>query len=293
MRYAGDGEPVDLVVAPAVKPETPLLRAELDAFLTQVQWQDRREEDPVGIVWSYDAPEDREVVALITASLAYGRVQALRRAAQLALGPLGHAPATALRTGTTWPQLDGFVYRMTKGDDVAALFRAIGRALDRHGSLQALFREAYRDTDTDLRPALTHFVHRLREYGGSQSRGFHYLLADPAKGGACKRLNLFLRWMIRGPDDIDLGLWDFPRSLLAMPLDTHITRIGRYLGLCSRRTVDWKLALEVRDSLVELDPDDPLKYDFALCHMGISGQCPTRREPSICVSCPIERICTL
>lgn len=268
------------------------LRGELNAFLAEVDYDARREADPVGVVWGYDRPEDREVVALIAATLAYGQVKMLRRAARQVLAQLGESPAQTLRNADP-VDLGDFVYRMTRGDDMVALLRAIGATLRAEGSLEALFRVGYGAADSDYRPALTHFVHTLRERGGYTSRGFHYLLADPARGGACKRLNLFLRWVIRGPDRIDLGLWSLPARKLVIPLDTHITRIARYLDLGRRKTVDWKRAVEVRDHLAQLDPDDPLKYDFALCHMGISGQCPRRRDPSICASCPIESVCTL
>lgn len=281
------------MAAPAVSDRTDHLRAQLDAFLDQVDWEARRAQDPVSIVWAYDDDDDREVAALVTACLAYGQVRLLRRAATRCLAVLGHSPAQALREGVRADALQGFVYRMTRGEDVAALFRAVGAALVEHGSLQALFRAGWSPDHPDYRPALTHFVGALRARGQSTSRGFHYLLPDPAKGGACKRLNLFLRWMIRGPDAIDLGIWALPTQSLVMPLDTHITRIARYLALCTRKSADWKLAVEIRNNLAMLDPSDPLKYDFALCHLGISGQCPRRRDPVLCVGCPIQSVCTL
>jgi uncharacterized protein (TIGR02757 family) len=270
------------------------LRAELDSFLEGVDWAYHRQRDPVGIVWEHEDPADQEVVALIAACLAYGQVSLFRAATRRCLSVLGAQPANALRTGEyDAAQLDGFVYRMTTGADVAALFRALAHALQQHRCLGGLFREGFLEEHADYRPALTHFVHALRRYGESSRRGFHYLLPDPAKGGACKRLNLFLRWMVRGPDAIDLGLWPLPANRLVMPLDTHVTRIAGNLGLSTRATQDWKLAVEIRDALARLAPEDPLKYDFALCHLGISGQCPRRRDIAICCECPIQTVCTL
>ena len=274
------------------------LRAELDGFLSGLDKVALREDDPVSIVWNYPDPADREVVALVCACMAYGRVSLLKRAIKTVLRPLGPCPAQSLRDfkpdGPAAQEIQDFVYRMTRGPDVIALFAAIGSALNEVGSLKAVFDHGHHADDSDYQRALTHFVSDLRRRGGSERRGFLYLLADAGKGGACKRLNLFLRWMVRGPDDVDLGLWsDLPTQKLAMPLDTHIVRIARYLGLSSRRTTDWKLAKEIASNLAMLDPIDPLKYDFALCHLGIAGTCPRRRDPACCAQCPIQSVCLL
>ena len=91
----------------------------------------------------------------------------------------------------------------------------------------------------------------------------------PEKGSACKRMNLFLRWMVR-KDDLDFGLWkEIPTSKLVIPVDTHIARICKQLELTSSETVSWNMAEEITDNLKKFDPDDPVKYDFALCHIGM------------------------
>jgi uncharacterized protein (TIGR02757 family) len=267
----------------------------LDSLLDSFDWARARERDPVGLVWEYPDPADREVVALIVSSLAYGRVSMIRDAARRALAPLGDAPARSLETSGFEPaEVVSFSYRMTRGEDLLALLSAIGFALRDYGSLQALFVSALNPEDKDARAPLTRMVTTLRGYVKHDSRGFRYLLPDPAGGGACKRLNLFLRWMVRGPDFVDLGLWDDvePR-ILTIPLDTHIARMAGLLGLGSRRTQDWKLARQITDALLALDPEDPLKYDFALCHLGISGACPNRRDPVICEGCSIREVCRI
>ena len=273
------------------------LKKELDAFLHTVDWDTERDNDPVSFVWAYDNPEDQEVVALIAATMAYGRVSLLKKAIATVLAPLGESPAQTLRQGLT-PELmgafDGFVYRMTQGDDVVALLRAISTALQKHGSLGALFAAGVEDDDKDYQSALGKFVHTLREYADSDRRGLRYLLSDPTSGSACKRLCLFMRWVVRGPDKIDLGLWDgLDPAKLVMPLDTHIVRISSYLGLTTRKSPDWKMAGEVTRALAKLSPEDPLRYDFALCHLGISGSCPSKKDPVCCNQCPIEAVCLL
>ena len=282
---------------PAIdEPDWTLLRAELDGLLAGLDWLGHRQTDPINLVWGYDAAEDREVVALIVATMAYGRVSLLKKAARQALAALGPHPAATLRELPEAARVmpEGFVYRMTRGDDLNALFQAIGRALREHGSLAALFMAHDDPAADDYQAALTGLVHQLRAWGERDARGFRYLLADPAGGGACKRLNLFLRWVIRGPDQVDLGLWgELSAARLVMPLDTHIVRICTYLGLTSRKTADWKMARQIAAGLRRLDPDDPLKYDFAICHLGISGACPRKPVAEICARCPIERICRL
>ena len=273
------------------------LKEPLDDLLDGVDWPSHREADPISIVWRYERDEDREVVALIAATLAYGQVALLKGAIERVLVHLGPYPAQALQTLTLDDHneaLEDFVYRMTRAEDVAHLFVAIGSALEAHGTLLDLFNLGYNDADDDFQSALGDFVHDLRARGESTRRGFLYLLADPRKGGSCKRLNLFLRWMVRGPDEIDLGLWStLPSHKLVMPLDTHVLRICRNLGLARRKTPDWRLAREIRDALCTLDPVDPLRYDFAICHLGISGQCPSKRDPDICDDCGIRDFCVV
>ncbi len=151
--------------------------------------------------------------------------------------------------------------------------------------------------DDDIRIALTGFVENFylidttAVYGKNiMPPGLTQLLPDPGKGSACKRMNLFLRWMVRR-EDIDLGVWDkISPSKLMIPRDTHIARISRCLGLTARTASDWKTAKEITQALKKYDPGDPLKYDFALCHHGISGLCKGEKEASACSSCIFPNI---
>ncbi|RVU48742.1 TIGR02757 family protein [Lujinxingia sediminis] len=288
----------------------PILKALLEETIAECDHLARRDHDPVGRVWEYENDDDREVAALFASSLAYGQVKVLRNAIVQALAPLGPHPAHTLRVTpledlvTRWP---AFTYRMTRGEDLADLAVALGITLRREGSLQALYR-ARIPHDTD-RPedagtlarahhlqAASHFVQTLRQrrHRRELTRGFRYLLPDPADGSTCKRLHLFFRWMSRGPDGIDLGLWpSLAPHALVMPLDTHTSRLCRYLGLLSRKSLDARAAVEVSERLAALDPEDPLKYDFALCHLGIGRRCIHRRSEDHCPGCPIEDACTL
>ncbi|GAC1603956.1 MAG: hypothetical protein NVS4B10_16730 [Myxococcales bacterium] len=149
-----------------------------------------------------------------------------------------------------------------------------------------------------MREALGAFVDDLlapdfRPFTGARAptRRLKHLLPHPARGSACKRLNLFLRWMIRPADGVDFGLWEVPAAALVIPLDTHVHRIGRFIGLTRRADLSWRTAEEITARLRTLDADDPVRYDFALSHLGISGSCPSRRDARKCEGCPLQPIC--
>lgn len=276
------------------------LKPILENLLTSCDYIGRRAHDPVEFSWTFSDPLDREFVALLSSCLAYGRVTLLKPAIKKVLNILGDHPSRAVKNlghDAISSQLNGFVYRMSKGVDVVDLICAISALQRQFGSLEA----AYQSPQSRSNP-LTHlelssqFVQRLRAHRArdASTRGFRYLLPDPADGSTCKRLHLFFRWMGRGPDGIDLGLWESlsPADLI-MPLDTHTGRMCRYLGLSGRKSTDLKAALEVTQSLSLMDPEDPLKYDFALCHLGISGSCIHERSEDHCPTCPIESVCAI
>ena len=158
-------------------------------------------------------------------------------------------------------------------------------------SLGAAFEAAFAAHDGALRPALAAFTAEVR--GDAPGRGLAWLLPDGTGPGAAKRLHMYLRWMVRGPDAVDLGLWDVPPAALLVPLDTHTGRIARYVGLTGRRDLTWRTAEEVTWNLRALDPRDPVKYDFALCHLGVSRGCLHRREPVTCGRCDLRAACRL
>ena len=263
--------------------------------------------DPIGEVRRFSNPEDRELAAFLAAGLAFGRVGSILTHLRDLWSRLDNAPA---RTIDRWSAADakrsrGFGYRWVRGDDMALVMGVLGRVRKKHGSLAELFLAGYDPDSTDLARSLGKFVKALKSelrYPGSGRRipenklsyGVRYFFSNPARGGACKRLNLFLRWMVREDDGIDLGLLPLVRAnQLVMPLDTHVSRITRYLGLTRRQTVDWKMASEVTDSLKVWDPDDPVRYDFAISRLGILASCPRRVNPVRCRACSLVPVCVL
>ena len=156
----------------------------------------------------------------------------------------------------------GFKHRFTTGSDIAKLLGSIKRVLKKHGSLKRCFKSHLKKNHVNIIPALTGFVNELT--AGQNT----YLLPSPEKGSACKRLNLFLRWMARS-DAVDPGGWDIPISKLVIPLDVHMHRMGRTIGFTKRKQGSLKTALEITEGFAKLHPKDPTKYDFSLTRLGI------------------------
>ena len=192
----------------------------------------------------------------------------------------------------------GFVYRFNRARDLVAFCVATRRLLDAHGSLGAFFAAGFSPEDAPWRPALERFVAGFLETDlravfprGRLSYGYRHFFPRPSTGGPCKRLLLFLRWMVRR-EPPDFGLWrDVPPSALLMPVDTHIEHMARAVGLTRRRSRNWRMAEEITGRLRLLDPDDPVKYDFALCHKRMSGDCRGRRDAVVCAPCGLRPVC--
>jgi uncharacterized protein (TIGR02757 family) len=282
------------------------LKFHLDAFLADFPKERGVSNDPVQFVHRYDDPRDREVVAFIVSAFAYGNVKSILATAANALSFLGPMPAQALAAFD--PRKDGrrlrsFYHRFNTGRDLAVFFWMIRRLLEDHNSLEAAFLAGLSPSDADTGNALTHFSAAMlgtgfeRFYPAGELRrriGVRFLLPSPSDGSACKRMNLFLRWMVRPSDGVDSGIWSRVRpNQLVIPLDTHIARISRYIGLTEMKSSGWPTALDITRSLRRLDGSDPLRYDFALCHLGIAGDCPRKRDLRKCFACPIRSICRL
>ena len=258
--------------------------------------------DPLGIVRKYRDRRDQEIVAFIAALFALGRTDLIRHAVIDVLNRLGPSPYRFLMSFDPYRDqslFDGFVYRFYRAWDVGLLMWWISQMLREDGSIRQFYLKEYHSGDRDIGPSLSHFVTQLRkmdtepfyaDLNGTKSGARHFL-ASPAGGSGCKRLNLFLRWMVRR-DTLDLGLWqEISPAKLIIPLDTHIARIGRKLGFTQRTTQDWKMAVEITDSLRAFDPNDPVKYDFALCTMGKLIACPEKSGDSHCSYCPVSSFC--
>jgi uncharacterized protein (TIGR02757 family) len=290
--------PISAARAAALRP---LLLA-LDATLDRAA---RLAADPVELPRRYRDPADQEVAGLLAAALAYGRADLFKPILVRLLDQLGPSPARAAEAFAGRPEpgaLAWFRYRFNRPADLAALLAAAGHVRLEHGSLGARFAALFAAAgggQAALRPALAALGEELRGappvaplLRGRGGRGLRHLLPDAAGPGAAKRWNLYLRWMVRGPDAVDLGAWrGVPRAALVVPLDTHVMRVSRCLGLTRRSDATWRTAEEITASLRRIDPEDPVRFDFALCHLGMSGGCPARRRAAACAACPLAGAC--
>ena len=256
------------------------LKRRLDALYAQY---DHRfvDPDPLQFVRAQTTDEDREVVGLLASALAYGNVAQIKRSIAAVVEMLGPSPARAVRAlepeGAA-RRLARFKHRFNTGRDVTCLLFFVRQMLERHGSVEAFFAQGFPAGATDVGPALTSFAARALalDHGGLYGRGrlpsdagVRFFFPSPEDGSACKRLNLYLRWMVRR-DSVDLGVWTtVPRSALVMPLDAHVYAIARKTRLTRYRSPGWRMAVDLTRRLRRLDPDDPVKYDFAFHRMGL------------------------
>lgn len=280
----------------------PRLREALETLRSGTDFAARVAQDPIAFPRRFSDPADIEIAAVLAASLAYGRVPLFSAALERILKAMGGRPRAFVDNfdvSRDMKALAPLYYRMHRAEDIGALLYLLGQVRRRYGSLGGLFKLGWRDDDADVGPALDRFVDALSAIDLSpvcgrdvRPYGLALFLSRPSKGSACKRLNMLLRWMVRPFDGVDFGLWDFvPPSKLVVPLDTHILRLSRYLGLTRRRSGGWVTAAEVTRRLAEIAPEDPLRYDFPLCHHGISGRCPLARVPDACRACPLLGEC--
>jgi uncharacterized protein (TIGR02757 family) len=256
--------------------------------------------DPVELVRPYPDPADREIAAFCAAALAFGRVASIMASVAALLRVMGPRPADFVR-GFEPARHEGpllaLVHRWTRGRDFVALLWILRQMIETSGSLERFFAASDDSSAPDIRPGLEQFCVRARgvdlrpAYGQVPARpGVHIFFPRPSSGSACKRLNLFLRWMVRR-DQVDPGGWTLvARSRLVIPLDVHVVRVGRCIGLTGYSSPGWRMAADITASLRELDPEDPVRYDFALCHLGMLNACGFN-QPAGDQHCPLRGVC--
>lgn len=254
--------------------------------------------DPIVTARRYPDPADREVAAWIASAFAYGRVDQILKNVRGLLRLLGPRPArTVARRVFTDDDLAFFRHRFHGPRDAADFLFAIGEAIRRDGSVRVFFARRYRPED-GVAGMLTRASADLLSFRRPSTKrrprrasaALRFLLSSPADGSACKRWNLYLRWMVR-KDGMDFGLWNaIPASALVIPADTHVYRVSRRLGFTRRKSATWKTAAEITARLARLDPADPVRYDFALCQLGAEICRPNLRLDD-CRRCPMRSVC--
>lgn len=233
--------------------------------------------DPILFPHRYSNFHDIEAAAFLASTFAYGNVTSLCAFVERLLGMLGPSPASFLKQGPEAVRslaAHRLYYRLHKSDEILSVLRMLSRVYRDHGSLYDTYEKAY-DYHSTTRDNMIRFVARLRELAGAPLR---FLVPSPEDGSTCKRLNLFMRWMVRR-DGIDFGLWDkIPPSSLVMPADTHIGRTAYRLGWITTPSLTWQKAEAITEALRRFDPDDPTRYDFSLCHESMAKKLFHKRE---------------
>jgi uncharacterized protein (TIGR02757 family) len=234
--------------------------------------------DPLQFLHLYSNEKDIEVMGFIAAVFAYGNVQQIINTLNKFVEISGNHPYEFIASFKDFKndrRLKNLYHRFYSTGDVTNLFRVLEKVYNNYGLLKSLFLKHYKQDDINIKNALSGFSHHFRNEiknispKKELSIGTRFMFPLPELGSACKRKNLFLRWMIR-KDELDFGLWnEIPPNKLIIPVDTHVARICKKLKLTTRKNVSWKMAEEITENLKKFDPADPVKYDFAICHIGM------------------------
>lgn len=264
--------------------------------------------DPLGFVHKFDDPKDIEIAGFIAAGFAFGGVGQILKALDKIDKIVNHnfyEFTLNFDVQHGFKLFKGFYYRFIKEKDITALFFVLSEMLKKYGSIENFFLKGYNPSDLNLKNALSSFSKRALGiadftpvYGAAvppRNSMVHFFFSSPGGNSPCKRLNLFLRWMIRNSDNLDFGIWQggIQPYQLIMPVDTHIGRISRYIGLTARKNPSIKMAEEITENLKKLDYSDPVKYDFAITRLGILDLCKKGGNGTDCEKCDIYDICSL
>lgn len=252
----------------------------LDKLYNQYATPSFIHDDPIQFVYQYSNPKDQEIVAFIVSTLAFGHRPQIIKFIPKVLSHLGKSPYQSLIHFKIKKirELHKLVYRFIKGSDLHILFYRLHIIFQDNISLEELFFKGYKNKQS-IFDAICHVVDtinsaelpkRLENLYHGRERNFKFLLPHPKDHSACKRMNLFLKWMVRC-DKVDLGLWKkIQKKSLIIPLDTHVARMSQHYKLTNRKSIDWKTAIEITEKLKKWDSEDPVKYDFSLFGLGLN-----------------------
>jgi uncharacterized protein (TIGR02757 family) len=230
------------------------------------------ESDPISIPHKFTLKEDIEIAGFLTATIAWGQRPTIIRNANTLLQQMDHAPhefITHFKTTDLKP-FRKFVHRTFNGTDCVYFLKALQKIYNKHRSIENLFINSHVADADNYKEAIAGW--RKFFFNLPHEKRIEKHFANPLQGSAAKKINMYLRWMIRPDNGVDFGLWRLPPSLLTCPLDVHTARVARALGLLKRKIDDWKAAEELTHSLRRFDPLDPVKYDIALFGLGVEGE---------------------
>ncbi|HHT22552.1 MAG TPA: TIGR02757 family protein [Bacteroidales bacterium] len=242
----------------------------LDKAVLRFNHLDFIENDPIQISHRFIRKEDIEIAGFLSASIAWGQRKTIIRNGWRLMARMDFAPFDFIMEEDDFTPFLDFVHRTFNGEDCVFFLHSLKNIYQNHGGLEQVFTEGFQQ-DNSIFTALKHFRDVFLEVPHEDRSRKH--LSDVSKNSSAKRLNMFLRWMVRNDDKgVDFGLWkNIPMSSLMLPLDVHTGNVGRDLGLLTRRQNDWKAVEEITEILRTFDADDPIKYDFALFGLGVNG----------------------
>ncbi|MFI3316210.1 MAG: TIGR02757 family protein [Rikenellaceae bacterium] len=244
----------------------------LDSLHERFNREEFIEHDPISIPHRFSAVEDIEIAGLFASTIAWGNRKAIVKSAGRMMEYMDNAPYDFVCNATDkdLQTLQSYVHRTFNGSDLTDFVVAIRSICDEYDSIGKLMVQLYSDSKS-VPSLLSNF--RARFLLSSHNPHCEKHISSIDKGAACKRLNMYLRWMVRRDNNgVDFGIWDeIPMSALYLPLDVHSGNVARALGLLERKQSDWKAVDQVTRALREFDADDPVKYDFALFGAGIEG----------------------
>lgn len=247
-----------------------ITKEEFDKLVQTYETKEFFYDDPVGIPNRFSDKKDKEIAGFIASLVAYGRREVFLKKLAILFEIAQNEPLNFILNFE--PKILGdFNYRFGKPDDFAQIFNIMRDLYEKEGGLEELFKYGYENqiNDNMFIPVTDYFYSKARD---NSAQGFRFMLPDAKKGSAMKRMCMYLRWMVRkGP--VDFGLWNFmPASDLYIPLDTHVARISREMGLLTRNANDFKSVVELTENLKKFDANDPAKYDFALFGYGVNNK---------------------
>ena len=244
-----------------------ITKSELDSLVEKYETTDFIIDDPVQFPHLFKERKDIELAGFIASLFAYGNRKLFISKLKEFFLIAQNEPCNFIKNGDFSIILDkGFNYRFSKPFEITELLKILSELYNTSDGLMELFEYGY--SQGKMFEAVTDYFYARADKKTGQ--GFYHLLPNPRKSGAMKRMNMFLRWMIR-KSDVDIGCWRFmPKSELLIPLDVHVARLSREMGLLERKSNDMKAVIELTDTLKQFDPDDPVKYDFAIFGKGVS-----------------------
>ncbi len=253
-----------------------LTKTELKEFLEekvlQFETPDFIPLDPISIPYLFTDKKDVEIAGFLAATIAWGKRAMILKNAHSLMERMDNSPYDFIMNfeDSDASAFEGFVHRTFQPEDVLCFMKALQRLIRKHGSIESIISSHWEASGRpdSLKDSLSHFHTQFFDQPHAPRSRKH--VANPAKGSAAKRLNMYLRWMVRSSDKgVDLGIWkEIPASALSIPLDVHTSNVGRQLGLLTRKQNDWKAVAEYDVRLREMDSSDPVKYDFALFSLG-------------------------